>query len=71
MSWEGFVLVLVGAFLIALFQTNNRKFLANKEAPPDCISTVNFIGSGLIILAVAYVFAPPDIKSWWPEDWFA
>ncbi|MBI2108801.1 MAG: DMT family transporter [Parcubacteria group bacterium] len=64
MTWEGFALVLGGALLLALFQVINKKLLV-QSAPADCISVVNFLGSGLMLFVVAYAFNPPDIKSWW------
>src|SRR3989344_414873 len=63
-TWEGFALVLGGAFLLALFQIINKKLLV-KQAPADCISVVNYLGSGIMLFVVAWVFNPPEITSWW------
>lgn len=71
MLWQGFALVLVGAFLHALYQVVNKKLLV-KQAPADCVSTINFLGSGTILLAISLLFSPPKIESWfdWPSGLF-
>jgi len=63
MAWQGFVLVLTGAFLVSFFQVVNKKLLT-KKAPADCVSTVNYIGSGALLLVVSVLFTPPKIESW-------
>lgn len=63
MTWEGFALVLGGAFLLALFQVINKKLLV-KQAPADCISVINFLGSGVLLLAISLLFDPPHIENW-------
>lgn len=68
MLWQGFALVLGGAFLHAFYQVMNKKLLV-KQAPADCVSTINFLGSGTILLILAFVLNPPKIQSWfdWPS----
>lgn len=63
MLWQGFALVLGGAFLQALYQVTNKKLLV-KQAPADCISTVNFLVGGVILLIIALTLNPPKIESW-------
>lgn len=63
MTWQGFALVLGGAFLFALYETINKKLLV-KKAPADCISTVNFLGGGVLLLVVSLFCDPPKIESW-------
>lgn len=68
MTWQCLALVLSGAFLYALYHVTNKKLLV-KSAPADCISTTNFLGGGLLLLAVSLLFDPPKIQSWtdWPN----
>ena len=63
MQWQGFVLVLAGAFLFALYETLNKKLIVRK-LPADCAATVNFLGGGLLLFLVSLCFDPPQIKSW-------
>src|SRR3989338_6069686 len=63
MAWQGFALVLMGAFLISLYDITNKKLLV-KKAPADCISTVTFLGSGALLLVASLVFNPPRIDNW-------
>lgn len=63
MTWQGFALVLCGAFLFALYEVINKKLLV-KQAPADCISTVNFLGGGSLLLLVSFLFAPPQVQNW-------
>lgn len=71
MLWQGFVLVLSGAFLLALFQVISKKMLI-KKAPADCISTIMFIGAGILLFLLSFQFMPPQIESWfeWPNGLF-
>ena len=54
MEWQGFAPVLFGAFLFAFYEVVNKKLLV-KKAPADCISTVNFLGSGALLLAASFL----------------
>ncbi len=63
MAWQGFALVLAGAFMLALYQVINKKLLS-EDAPADCISTVNFLGSGTLLLLGSLLWNPPNIESW-------
>lgn len=63
LTWEGFTLVLGGAFLFALFQIINKN-LINKAIPSDCIGAINSLGSGILLFGISYTWSPPLIESW-------
>lgn len=63
LAWQGFALVLTGAFLFAFFEVTNKKLLV-KKAPSDCIGTVNMLGSGTLLLVASFLFNPPRVENW-------
>ncbi|OGZ17342.1 MAG: hypothetical protein A3G11_00210 [Candidatus Lloydbacteria bacterium RIFCSPLOWO2_12_FULL_51_9] len=63
MAWQGFAMVLMGAFLFAFYEVANKKLLI-KNAPSDCIGTVNMLGSGALLLAASFLFNPPRVENW-------
>lgn len=67
MEWQGFALVLSGALFHALYNTINKKLLV-ANAPDECISTINFLGSGTLLLLLAYMVDPPTIDSWFTGE---
>lgn len=60
--WPGYILVLAGA-LFQAFSTIIIKKQITKKAPPDAVSAITFFGSGLLLLATAFLFDSPDIRS--------
>lgn len=67
MQWQGFVLTIGFAFFIALYAVLNKKLIL-RGLPDECISVVNFLGSGSMLFVAAFVLDPPRIGSWfaWP-----
>jgi len=67
MEWQGFALVIGACFASAFYQVTNKKLLV-KAAPADCVSTVNFLGGGALLLAVSLLWNPPQVADWvsWP-----
>lgn len=63
MKWQGFVLIFAGACLYALYDVLNKKLLL-KKAPDECIGTVNFLGSGILLLVISILLDPPSISNW-------
>jgi len=71
LTWEGFSLVLGGAFLFALYQVINKSLLT-KKAPADCIAVTNSLGSSILLFGICYLWSPPHIESWfeYPQGLF-
>ncbi len=66
--WPGYLLVLGGALFQALSIIINKKQIT-KKAPPDVVSAITFLGSGLLLLSAAFLFDPPDIQSVFDGIW--
>ena len=43
MSWQGFALVLGGAFLYALYETINKKLLVKKRRPTVFLQSISWV----------------------------
>lgn len=66
MQWQAVILVLIGCVFHAIYGVVN-KHLVTKKIPANCIGTVNYLGGGALLLAIAMMFSPPRIDSWF--DW--
>ena len=68
MGWQGYLLVVGGALLLAIWTMILKKLVDKKSGTEgvsaDAVSAVTFFGSGLILLVVSLIFDPPKIFSW-------
>ena len=62
LEWPGFVLVVIGAMLFALFMVNNKRMIKN-GVPPDALTTCNTLLAGSMFFIASFVFNPPKIWS--------
>ncbi|MBU1179645.1 DMT family transporter [Patescibacteria group bacterium] len=72
MLWQGYVLVIVGAVFLAYWTVGLKKLVDKKspvkDVPPDAISAINFLGTGIVLLVASLLFNPPDIWSWFAPN---
>ncbi len=65
-AWHGMLLILIGAFLRAVYTINNKQSL--RGISPRFLLVVNMIGAGLITLTIMFAIHPPQDVVWllWP-----
>src|SRR3989338_1567845 len=65
-AWQGIALIIAGAFIRAIYVINNKRNL--RRISPRFMIVVNMLGSGLLLLTLMFIVAPPHGINWfsWP-----
>lgn len=71
MQWQGFALTVCFAFMLAIYTVLNKKLIL-RGLSDECVSVVNFLGAGSVLLVASFMIDPPRVTTWlsWTNGYF-